>query len=147
MTEILCVRCRWADSEKNHVTATGFCQACLREKDEKEGRTIYADPSQPHPWANKTAAEILKEMSELLDLFKVKIPDPVYPDLKPGPLLILEPFEAPRFEWPTLSKAPGHMLPVYAALVMDEAPACDCGADKAKTTHADWCSTKGGTRT
>jgi hypothetical protein len=30
--------------------------------------------------------------------------------------------------------------PIY---VLDLEPACDCGAEKAKTTHADWCSTKG----
>jgi hypothetical protein len=101
----------------------------------KEDGTIYADPNQPHPWANKTAAEIVDEMTKLLDSFKVKIPDP-----RPDPF---------DWFWP-LCKAPGYSLPFYANLIVADhqgppcAPACDCGAAKAKTTHADWCSTKGG---
>jgi hypothetical protein len=93
---------------------------------------IYADPSQPHPWGNKTATEIMKEMCELLDSFKVKVPDP-----RPDPFDLTVP----------LSRAPGYSLPIYLDLIVDTEPTCDCGADKAKTTHADWCSTKGGPRT
>ncbi len=31
---------------------------------------------------------------------------------------------------------------VFDATVIEEKPKCDCGAEKCKTTHADWCSTK-----
>lgn len=106
---------------------------------------VYADPNQPHPWANKTADEIVAEMVKLMDGFKVRIPDPT---VTLGPITD-EDRRLRRIEF-TVTLPPWFFLDLPKDQEWDvraEVPRCDCGALKAKTTHADWCSTKGGPRT
>ncbi len=84
----------------------------------KDDDVIYYNPQAPHPWANKTAEEILADMNKLFDEI-----------LRTGPTPI--PFQ----DLPD---------PAEAAIPTMRQLKCDCGAEKAKTPHVDWCTLRGG---